>query len=67
MKTTTTDYATMRKNFGKNMYDTYATAMWWLKGSGSYAYVDGSGSMSKSGLDSSSRQGVRPVITIKLQ
>ena len=65
-KTTVTDYATMRKNFGKNKYDTYAVAMWWIKGSGSASYIDGSGTVATAG-ETSQRQGIRPIIKIKVQ
>ena len=67
LKTTITDYATMRKNYGKNQYDSYVASMWWLKSSSGGAYVDGSGSIMTSGADSSARLGVRPVIKIKIQ
>ncbi|MBP5305154.1 MAG: hypothetical protein J6Z02_04830 [Lachnospiraceae bacterium] len=69
MKTTLTDYATMRKNYNKNKYDSDVAAMWWLKSeNGSKAsYVDGSGTVMSAGLETSARQGVRPVIKLKLQ
>jgi hypothetical protein len=57
----------MRKNYGKNQYDSYVASMWWLKSSSGGAYVDGSGSIMTSGADSSARLGVRPVIKIKIQ
>ena len=70
LKTSVTEYATMRKNFGKNRYDVYAVGMWWLKASSSGSkapYVDGSGTVMSSGTDASNRQGIRPVIKIRIQ
>ena len=70
LMTSVTDYATMRKNFGRNRYDSYAVAMWWLNAGNGVArapYVDGSGGIMTAGLETDSRQGVRPVIKLKIQ
>jgi hypothetical protein len=67
VQTDITNYAQMRKNYGRGNYNNYVVAMWWLKSSSGTPYIDGSGSIMTGGMDSSSRQGVRPVIKIKLQ
>ena len=67
VQTDITNYAQMRKNYGRGNYNNYVVAMWWLKASSGTPYIDGSGSIMTGGMDSSSRQGVRPVIKIKLQ